>query len=167
LTSRARDFSALFDLVDSPPPLRGPSPRCLFSPVLHVFIAFLPAFIFRSGFDLGFRCSPFADGPSFSSGWSGTRADGPPGLRGRSVFLRSFLVVLLALTDGPFLPVRRSAWSLQTVRGTRPDCPRGLRGQSAPPGRTVRNAWLLCSLIRFLPPSFVLPRVLQGIVPKT
>jgi hypothetical protein len=45
----------------------------------------------------------FADGPSFSSGRSETRADGPPGLRGRSVFLGSVLVVLLSLTDGPWL----------------------------------------------------------------
>jgi hypothetical protein len=51
---------------------------------------------FRSGLALGFRCSRFADGPSFSSGRSGTRADGPPGLRGRSVFLGSVLVVLLS-----------------------------------------------------------------------
>jgi hypothetical protein len=78
---------------------------------------------FRSGFVLGFRCSWFADGPSFSSGWSGSRADGPPGHRGWSVFLSSFLVVLLALTD----------------------CPRHLAGQSA-------SAWQLCSLVRFLPP---------------
>jgi hypothetical protein len=46
LTSRARDFSALFDLADSPPPLRGPSARCMFSLVLRVFIVFLLAFVF-------------------------------------------------------------------------------------------------------------------------
>jgi hypothetical protein len=56
---------------------------------------------FRSGFVLGFRGSRFTDGPSFSSGWSGTHADGPPGLRGRYVFLGSVLVVLLSLMDGP------------------------------------------------------------------
>jgi hypothetical protein len=46
LTSRALDFSTLFDLADSPPPLRGPSARFLFSPVLRVFVAFLLAFVF-------------------------------------------------------------------------------------------------------------------------
>jgi hypothetical protein len=101
---------------------------------------------FRSGFALGFHCSRFADGPSFSSGQSGTRADSPPGLRGRSVFLRSVLVVLLSLTDGPWLLAGRSACPLRTVCGTWPDCPRGLWGQSAPPGQTVRprlTAWFL------------------------
>jgi hypothetical protein len=64
---------------------------------------------FRSDLVLGFRCSRFADGPSFSSGRSGTRADGAPGLRGWSVFLGSVLVVLLSLTDGPWPPAGRSA----------------------------------------------------------
>jgi hypothetical protein len=70
---------------------------CSSSRVLRV----LARLLFRSDLVLGFRCSRFTDGPSFSSGRSGTRADGPPGLRGRSVFLRSVLVVLLSLTDGP------------------------------------------------------------------
>jgi hypothetical protein len=109
----------------------------------------LACLCFRSGFILGFRCSRFADGPSFSSGRSGTRADGPRGLRGRSVFLGSVLVVLLSLTDGLWLPAGRSACSLRTVRGTWPDYPRCLCGQSAPPGRTVRprlTAWFLGSI---------------------
>jgi hypothetical protein len=104
---------------------------------------------FRSDFVLGFRCSRFADGPSFSSGRSGTRADGPPGLRGRSVFLGSVLVVLLSLTDGPWLLAGRSACPLRTVRGTWPDCPRVLCEQSTPPGRTVRprlTAWFFDSI---------------------
>jgi hypothetical protein len=104
---------------------------------------------FRSGFVLGFRCSRFADGPSFSSGRSGTRADGPPCLRGRSIFLGSVLVVLLSLTDGPWLLAGRSACPLRTVRGTWPDCPRGLCGQSALPGLTVRSrltAWFFDSI---------------------
>jgi hypothetical protein len=104
---------------------------------------------FRSDLALGSRCSRFADGPSFSSGRYGTRADGPPGLRGRSVFLGSVLVVLLSLMDGPWFPAGRSACPLRTVRGTWPDCPRGLCGQSAPPGRTVRprlTAWFFDSI---------------------
>jgi hypothetical protein len=107
---------------------------------------------FRSSFALGFRCSRFADGSSFSSGRSGTRADGPPGLRGRSVFLGSVMVVLLSLTDGPWLPVGWSACPLRTVCGTWPDCPRGLCGHSALPGRTVRprlTAWFLVSIPSF------------------
>jgi hypothetical protein len=107
---------------------------------------------FRSDFALGFHCSRFADGPSFSSGRSGTRADGPPVLRGRSVFLGSVLVVLLFLTDGPWPSAGRSACPLRTVRGTWPDCPRGLCGQSVLPGRTVRprvTAWFLVSIPSF------------------
>jgi hypothetical protein len=108
---------------------------------------------FRSNFVLGFRCSRFADGPSFSSGRSGTRADGPPGLRGRSVFLGYALVVLLSLMDGLWLLAVRSACPLRTVRGTWPDCLRGLCGQSAPPSRTVRP-WLTAWFFGSIPPSF-------------
>jgi hypothetical protein len=105
------------------------------------------ALCFRSGFALGFRCSRLADGPSFSSGRSVARADGPPGLCGRFVFLGSVLVVLFALTDGPRL---------------RPDSPRQGREQSVVPCRTVRAAitdslpclagrsargWQLCFLV--------------------
>jgi hypothetical protein len=106
---------------------------------------------FQSGFGLGFHCSWFADGPSFCSGRFRSRADGPPGLRGRSVFLGSFLVVLLALTDCPRLLVGRSAWPLRTVRGSWPDCPRGLSGQCAPPGRIVRQR-LTALLLGSIPP---------------
>jgi hypothetical protein len=108
---------------------------------------------FRSGLVLGFRCRRFADSPSFSSGRSGPRADGPLGLRGRSVFLGSVLVVLLSLTDGPWLPAGRSACPLRTVRGTWTDCPRGLCGQSTPPGRTVRPR-LTTLFLGSIPPSF-------------
>jgi hypothetical protein len=59
----------------------------------------LACLLFRSDLVLGFHCSRFADGLSFSSGRSGIRADGPPGLCERSVFLGSVLVVLLSLTD--------------------------------------------------------------------
>jgi hypothetical protein len=61
----------------------------------------------------------------------------------------------------------RSAVPMQTVCGTLADSPCGSCGQSAPPGRTVRQSLAVCFLVRFLPSSFVLPRVLQGIVPKT
>jgi hypothetical protein len=46
LTSRARVFAVLFELADSPPPLRRPSARCMFSPVLRVFVVFMLAFVF-------------------------------------------------------------------------------------------------------------------------
>jgi hypothetical protein len=103
---------------------------------------------FRSGFVLGFCYNRFADGPSFSSGRSGSGADSPPGPCGQSVFPGLPLVVLLAFMD----------------------CPRLLAGLSAAPGRTVRvafadsrpllagqstSAWQLCSLVRFLPSFFL------------
>jgi hypothetical protein len=116
---------------------------------------------FRSGFVLGFCCSRFADGPSFSSGRSGSGADGPDPV----------WTVRLVLADSPFFPVRLwwFYWLLRTVRSSWPDCPRHLAGLSAAPGRTVRaasadrppllagqsaSAWQLCSLVRFLSPSF-------------
>jgi hypothetical protein len=95
------------------------------------------------------------------------RADSPRAPRGRSVIRGASLVVLVTFSDGP---------------GLRPDNPRQGCGQSAIPCRTVRAAladrppclarqsargWQLCFLVRFLPSSFVLPRVLQGIVPRT
>jgi hypothetical protein len=105
---------------------------------LHVHRV-LARLCFPSGFILGFCCNRFADSPSFSSGRSGSRADGPPGPHGQSVFLGSSLVVLLAFTDCPRLLAGLSAAPGRTVRGTWPDCPRGQCGPSAPPGRTVRQ----------------------------
>jgi hypothetical protein len=70
----------------------------------------------------------------------------------------------------------------RTVHGPGPDSPWCVCGQSAVAGRTVRvahadgppslagrsaRACVLCFLVRFLPSFLVLPRVLQGIVPKT
>jgi hypothetical protein len=106
----------------------GPRAKCS-SHVRRV----LARFCFRSGFASGFHYSRFADGPSFSSGRSRTRADGPPGISERSVFHGSVLVVLLSLTDGPC--------PLRTVRVSLADCPRHLPGLSARPLRTVRPAW--------------------------
>jgi hypothetical protein len=108
---------------------------------------------FRSGFVLGFCCSRFADSPSFSSGWSGPDADGPPVPCGQSVFPGASLVVLLAFTDCRRHLAGLSAWPLQTVRPCWSDSPPVL-GSFAP--------WFDSSLL-----SFVLPRVFQGIVPKT
>jgi hypothetical protein len=73
-------------------------PRALCSSRVQCVLAHLR---FQSDFVLGFCCSWFADSPGFSSGRSGTRADGPPGLRGRSVFRGASLVVLLAFMDCP------------------------------------------------------------------
>jgi hypothetical protein len=107
---------------------------------------------FRSGLSFGFGCSQFADGPRSSSGRSVGGADGPPGLGGRSVFPGSLLVVLCALTDGPWCWAGRSAVLSRTVRGLRSDSPRGLRGRAAPPGRTVRQS--LCALLLGSIPPF-------------
>jgi hypothetical protein len=102
---------------------------------------------FRSGFVLGFCCSRFADGPSFSSGRSGSSADGPPGPCGESVFAGSSLVVLLDFTDCPQHLAGLSAAPDRTVHVASADRPPLLAGQSA-------NAWQLCALDRFLSPSF-------------
>jgi hypothetical protein len=115
-----------------------------------------------------------------SFGWKGFRtvrssgrtvrgclADSPRAPRGRSAFRGSLLEVLLALSDsprprpdGPLYPCGQSVVRSRTVRVARADSPPLLAGRSA-------SAWQLCSLVRFLPSSSVLPRVLQGIVPKT
>jgi hypothetical protein len=96
----------------------------------------------------------------------GCLADSARAPRGRSVFRGSLLEVLLALTDsprprpnGPLYLCGQSAVPWRTVRLARADSPPLLVGRSA-------KAWLVCFLVRFLPP-FLLPRVLQGIVPKT
>jgi hypothetical protein len=89
LTSRARDFSVLLELADSPPPLRGPSARCLFSPVLRVFVVFLLAFVFN----------PVLFKVFVAVGLRTVRAsvaDGPDPVR----------MVRLVLADGPIFPVR-------------------------------------------------------------
>jgi hypothetical protein len=101
-------------------------------------------------------------------------ADGPEPVR----------TVRLVFADGLFFVVRLwwFCWLLWTVRGTWLDYPRSPCGLCAAPGRIVRVALAdrppllagqpasvgqLCSLVRFLSPFFVLPHVLQGIVPKT
>jgi hypothetical protein len=109
---------------------------------------------FRSGFALGFCCSQFADGPNFCRGRSGFGADGPPGPCGQSVFPGSSLVVLLAFTDCPRFLAGPFVWPLLTVCGTWPDCLRGQCGQSAPPGRTVRQC-LAALFLGSIPPSFL------------
>jgi hypothetical protein len=115
---------------------------------------------------------------SFGWAWFRTvrvcRADSPRVPGGQSAcsprtvcYSGSLLEVLLALTDsprprpdGPPYLCGQSAVCRRTVRVARADSPPLLAGRSA-------RAWLICFLVRFLPPSFVLPRVLQGIIPKT
>jgi hypothetical protein len=79
-------------------------------------------------------------------------ADSPRAPRGRSVFRGSLLEVLLALTDsprprpdGPPYLCGQSAVFWRTVHVAHADCLPLLAGRSA-------RAWLLCSLVRFLPP---------------
>jgi hypothetical protein len=97
----------------------------------------------------------------------GCLADSLRAPRGQSVIRGASLEVLFPFSDSPRLRpdgprqgCGQSAIPCQTVRATFADSPPRLAGQSA-------RALLLCFLVRFLPPSFVLPRVLQGIVPKT
>jgi hypothetical protein len=135
--------------------------------VHRVFFVFLLGFVFDpSWFQV-------LVGQSF--GWSacsgrtvrGCLADSPRAPRGRSVIRGASLEVLLSFSDSPRLRsdgprqgCGQSARPCRTVRAAFVDRPPRLAGQSA-------RAWQLCFLVRFLPPSFVLPRVLQGIVPKT
>jgi hypothetical protein len=137
---------------------------------VHVRLVF---FVFLLGFTFDLWCFRVLVGRSF--GWSacarrifrGCLADSPRAPHGRFVIRGASLEVLLPFLDSPQL---------------RPDGSRQGCGQSVIPCRTVRVAfadssprlagqsarsWQLCSLVRFLPPSFVLPCVLQGIVPKT
>jgi hypothetical protein len=127
------------------------SPRVLCSSCVRRVLARLR---FRSDFALGFCCSRFADGPSFSSGRSRSSADGPLGPCGQSVFPGSSLVVLVAFTDCPWHLVGLSVWPLWTVCGTWPDCRRGQCRQSAPPCRTVRQC-LAALFLGLIPPSFL------------
>jgi hypothetical protein len=135
--------------------------------VHRVFFVFLIAFVFdllcfRVLVGLGF-------GRSACAGRTvcGCLADSQRAPRGRSVIQGCYW---------------RFCLLFRTVRDSGPDGPRCRCGQSAAAGRSVRvacadsppllagrsaRAWLLCSFVRFLPPSFVLPRVLQGIIPKT
>jgi hypothetical protein len=97
----------------------------------------------------------------------GCLADSPRATRGRSVirgrlwrFCLLFRTVRGSGLDGPRCGCGQSAAAGRTVRVARADSPTLLAGRSA-------RACVLCFLVRFLPPSFVLPRVLQGIIPKT
>jgi hypothetical protein len=80
------------------------------------------------------------------------RADGPWVPGGQSAcsprmvrYSGSSLEVLCALSDGPWCRAGQSAVCVRTVRGSRTDGPRGPCGQSAPPGRTIRQS--LCALL--------------------
>jgi hypothetical protein len=132
-------------LADSP---RGAS-LAQFVVVFFVFLSCLGLIRFF----LGFCCSRFADGPSFSSGRSGSGADCPPSPCKQSVFPGLTLVVLVAFMDCLWHLAGLSAWPVQTVRPSWPD---------SPPVLGSFAAWFDSSLL-----SFVLPRVFQGIVPKT
>jgi hypothetical protein len=114
--------------------------------------------------------------------WLDEVSDGLRVLGGRSAGAWRTVRVLPA--DGPLFVV--CLWWFcvfyQTVRGVGADSPRCWCGRSAAAGRTVRvasadgppflagrsaRACVLCFLVRFLPSFLVLPRVLQGSVPRT
>jgi hypothetical protein len=90
------------------------------------------------------------------------RADGPRVPGGQSAcsprrvcYSGSSLEVLFAFSDGPWCGVGRSVVWVRTVRGSRPDGPRGSSGQSAPPGRTVRQS-LSALFLGSIPPFLLL-----------
>jgi hypothetical protein len=130
-------------------------------------------FVFLLGLAFDPRCFRVLVGRSFGRSACAGRtvhgclADSLRAPRGRSVIRSASLEVLLPFldsprlrSDGPQQGCGQSAIPCRTVCAAFADSPPRLAGQSA-------RAWLLCFLVRFLPPSFVLPRVLQGIVPKT
>jgi hypothetical protein len=147
--------------------IRGVSadgPRgCCSSGVLRVFACLS----FRSVSVLSFGWKWFRTVRSSGRTVRGCLADSPRAPRGRSVFRGSLLEVLLALTDsprprpdGPPYLCGQSAVHWRTVRVAHADSPPLLAGQSA-------RACVLFFLVRFLPSFIVLPRVLQGIIPRT
>jgi hypothetical protein len=141
-------FLLCLHLADGP---RGPGGQSALSQFVAVF------FVFLLCFGLIWFCFRFSLQPV--CGRSVARADGPPGLRGRSA--RSSRTVHFSWV-GSGGSVRfngrsaaqpgQSAARVRTVRGTLPDGPRGHRGQSALPGRTVRHR-LPALLLGSIPPS--------------
>jgi hypothetical protein len=126
---------------------RGRSAMC-------VFFVFLLAFVFDL---LCFRVlvgQGFGRSACTGRTVRGCLADSPRAPRGRSVFRGSLLEVLLAFSDGLRLKAGRSAARVRTVRDTLPDSPRHLCGQSAPPGRTVRQS-LAALFFGSIPSSFL------------
>jgi hypothetical protein len=105
---------------------------------------------FRSVVVLSFGWTKFrtvrvyqADGPRVPGGHS---ACSPRTVR----YSGSSLEVLCVLSDGPRRRAGQSAVLVWTVRGSRPDGPRGKCGRSAPPGPTVRQS-LCASLLGSIP----------------
>jgi hypothetical protein len=122
---------------------------------------------FRSVVFLSFVWTKFRMVRSSGRTVRGCLADSPRAPRGRSVFRGSLLVVLLVLTDsarprpdGPPYLCGQTTVHWRTVRVARADSPPLLAGWSS-------RACELCFLVRFLSSLLVLPRVLQGIVPRT
>jgi hypothetical protein len=129
-------------------------------------------FVFLLGFAFDPRCFRVLVGRSFGRSACAGRtvrgclADSPHAPRGWFVIRGASLEVLLPFSDsprlrldGPWQGCRQSAIPCQTVCAAFADSPPRLAGQST-------RAWLPRFLVRFLPPSFVLSRALQGIVPK-
>jgi hypothetical protein len=135
--------------------------------VLQVFFVFFLVFVFDP---LCFRALVgrcFGQSAVVARTVRGCLADSPRAPRRRSVIRGSVLEVLLDFSDGPRLKVGRSAVRVRTVRGSRPDSPHGLCGQSAPPGRKVRQS-LAAVFLGSIPHSFRASAcAFQGIVPKT
>jgi hypothetical protein len=67
----------------------------------------------------------------------------------------SLLEVLFSFSDSPRLRAGQFAVRVRTIRGSRPDSPCGLCGQSTPSGRTVRQS-LAVLFLGSIPPSFLL-----------
>jgi hypothetical protein len=157
-------FLLCLHLADGP---RGPGGQSAPSLFVGCSLCSCSPFIsIRRGFE--FSLGEVSDGPRVPGGrsagaWRTVRvlpADGPlfGVVSGGSVcfFGRSAAqgrTVRGVCSDSPRQQARRSAWPVRTVRPTWPD---------GPPEPECFVPWFDSSL-----PSFMLPRVLQGIVPKT
>jgi hypothetical protein len=135
--------------------------------VRQVFFVFLLAFRFDPSWFWVLVGRSFGRSACAGRTVRGCLADSPRAPRGQSVFRGASLVVLMSFSnssglrpDGPRQGCGQSTIPCRTVGATLADRPPCLAGQSA-------RGWQLCFLVRFLPSSFVLPHVLQGIVPRT
>jgi hypothetical protein len=147
LTFGVEQFSVLFVP-------RGRSARARRTVHAHSVRRVLARLRFRSVVFLSFGWASFrtvcmyrADSPRLPGGQS---ACSPQTVR----YSGSLLEVLVAFSDGPRLKAERSAARVRTVRDKLPDSPRGLCGQSAPPGRTFRQC-LAALFFHSIPSSFL------------
>jgi hypothetical protein len=142
LTFGVEQFSALSVTRDGPRGPGGRSASCVF--VACSSCSCLSLFSIRRGFK--FWLGKVSNGPRVPGGQS---ACSPRTIR----YSRCVSGGSVAFFGQSAAQARRSAARVRTVRDTLPDSPRDLCGQSAPPGRTVRQS-LASLFLGSIPPSF-------------